>query len=514
MCRKSSVFVVMILFLSVISFAQSKVWQGKFPDPIRTVPVDTPAKLTAAIANALPGDNIVLADAVTFKGVFTFTKAGTETNPILVTSDGQASVNGSFKLTNTSPHTYIVGNYGIKFFQDDPLVKNALITLQCTNCGAINNFIKNTVGGNVGIGAWNTGNQIVYGNIIIAAAEHGIYTQNNYTKYGYKRFAMNYVADAALTTNTYNFHAYGENVYVSGFWLEKNIFENGQVLIGSRSTIEPDHDLVFKDNFFYKAALRPGYHRPTFYDATGNYLGRCGLVAAYTWGSPESVFPQFAKPSTFKNNTVVFPTGFNVGTNSYAATCSPPSPSDCVQKSGVSLIPGTDFDNNVYIPEFKGWSNIDGVSSGCQTLSCWQQKSKMEASSTIAATEPLKSTFLQNEYDSTLGFLVVYNWTNSASLVYTALGSISVHRAKEPFAAPIATGKNSVTIPLASEFETFLVKTISIPPPPPYTHAQIQQDLQACLDAAKLQPTSTLKYRSLRDCVQKVVDKLEDYTLR
>lgn len=57
----------------------------ELPTPLRIVNVNTNATLTAALAAALPGDEIRLADAGTYNAAQNMTKSGTAANPIVIT---------------------------------------------------------------------------------------------------------------------------------------------------------------------------------------------------------------------------------------------------------------------------------------------------------------------------------------------------------------------------------------------------------------------------------------------
>src|SRR5436190_3827357 len=84
----------------LLTFAMTPI-TGRAQTYLRTVPVNSNATLTTALTNALPGDEIVLANG-TYAG-FTVTKDGTVANPILIRAENQnlATVSSSIIRFNT-----------------------------------------------------------------------------------------------------------------------------------------------------------------------------------------------------------------------------------------------------------------------------------------------------------------------------------------------------------------------------------------------------------------------------
>jgi len=488
-----------------------------FPAPLNIRDVTTAAELSGAISTAMPGD-LIRVQAGTYAGVFNPVKPGTAANPIVIQANGHVVINGGFKMD--AAFTY-VRDFEIT---DAPLHQSGF-DLYCHDCGAINNVIHGLNSG-VGIGAWNTGaGQLVYGNIIYAQNSvdnnpHNIYTQNDFSKSGYKYFVGNYIADPAPTGSTFNFHAYGQQTYVSGIYLKNNIFANGSTLIGSWSALQPDHHQVVDTNYFWNADMRFGYKRPTWFNAFGNYFGKSYLRSVLQWGSPEVLYPSLVGASIFKNNTIAYPVGHSIEFEaySYADSCSVTLPNGdpdpaCPRKDGVNIRPDNDFDLNTYIPGFSSSFFAGGVNNGNVTsLSQWQTLTetagkKFDANSTIIASEPTRQFYIQNELDLSRGFLVVYNWQNLPSITFSHPGALEVRPVKDSFGASIASGNDSVTVPLSGQFQTFVIKVTAAPV---YTLEQAHADLERCLTIAKAQKSATDKYRSLRDCVQIVSDKCED----
>src|ERR671921_401329 len=93
------------------------------PAPLRTVNVGTSAQLNSALANALPGDHIVLANA-TYSGSRTLSRAGTATAPIVI----KAATKHGATLTLAGRYTVAYGlrftgnSLGVQFAADDTAV--------------------------------------------------------------------------------------------------------------------------------------------------------------------------------------------------------------------------------------------------------------------------------------------------------------------------------------------------------------------------------------------------------
>lgn len=451
----------------------SNPWVINLPT-ICTQNVSDSAGLTSKLSTAIPGDVICL-DNGTYTGVFSTSKSGTSISPIVIQAKDHATISGNVKLNNE--YNYLLkmevtggsGTSGIDLF--------------CKNCGVINNVVHG-VNGAVGIGAWNTGpGQVIYGNIVYSQIPnnnnpHNIYTQNSYNANGYKYFVGNYVGSVPPTGNTFNFHAYAQGSYISGYWLQQNIFNNGQMLIGSWSSVQPDHHQVYKQNYNYKADVRMGYKRPTWFEATDNYLGRSYFESIHQWGSPEVLFPQLAGPTIFKNNTLVNSgNALRMTAYSYADPCSvtlpdgSPDPA-CPRKEGVGIRSDNDMDSNKYVPNFVGSFWAGGVQNNNVTdLQVWRNLSKaagkeFEINSTTAPSEPSKYFYTQNEYDPLRGHLAVFNWQNLPTVPVTLPKPADIRAIEDPY-GPIVV--SCLTYPCnvpAAEFSAFLVTLKDVSPPP------------------------------------------------
>jgi hypothetical protein len=90
MVGKLAVGAAAALLAGLVSFAvRAEAVPTPTPMPARTVPVSTPQQLTAALADARPGDTIRLA-AGTYNGTFYATASGTATAPITLTGPATA----------------------------------------------------------------------------------------------------------------------------------------------------------------------------------------------------------------------------------------------------------------------------------------------------------------------------------------------------------------------------------------------------------------------------------------
>ncbi|MCI0613024.1 hypothetical protein L0244_08540, partial [bacterium] len=336
---------------------------------------------------------ILLKDGSTYSGSFTINHAD-----VMVRCNGHCIVNGGFIMNGEN--TWV---WGIEFTAG--ALHQAGIDMFCKNCVAVNNVVH-AINSAPGIGAWNTGpGQIIYGNIVFSQTAvdnnpHNIYSQNSFTANGYKYFIANYVGEVPSTGNTYGFHAYAQGNHISGYWLERNIIDKSTMLVGSKSTLLPDHDQVFKDNYFYSAEMRPCFARPTWFTATGNYFGRSRVRTECQWGDPESVFPEIAGPTIFKNNSLINPNGQHIlmFAYSYKDPCSVKDPG-CPRIQGVNIRSDNDFDNNRFVPNFTADLWVGGIHQGVTDLPTWQQRTeaagkKFDANSTVNVSESNKSFFI------------------------------------------------------------------------------------------------------------------------
>jgi hypothetical protein len=421
-------------------------------NPIRRFTVSNGVALRQKLNTAQPGDLIQLTNG-TYLGTFVLHKAGTIENPIVIKGLGRVGFNGGFRVR--ARNNYIMG---IEFSGG-----RTGIDLFCAECGAINNVIHDVVG-SPGLGAWDYGaNQVIYGNIIYKQVPnnnnpHNIYTQNRFTENGYKYFISNVVVDVA-TENTFNFHGYTEGGYTSGFHLERNVFANGTVLVGSTSNKEPDHHHLLRQNYFYKADARIGYHVPIQFKFQNNYLGRSTLRTEYMWGTGETTYTNLlTEPSEITGNTIVLPERFHM----HLGTANSSQPA-----GGPRFRPGDISNNNRFIKPGKGFYSLNAGGLFYATITGivdWRDYTQesggmaFDINSVEVPSEPTKQFFIQNEYDPNRGFLVVYNWKKMQGITFQHPGTFDVFRVRQPFGPPVVTGTNSVRVPLSGEFEVFLVK--------------------------------------------------------
>lgn len=236
----------------------------------RVVPVATTAQLTAAVAAAQPGDNILLAPAVFGTGAtsFTFTKTGTAALPIFVTGTTAADgshpiVKGRFGL-GPVPEYYDIS--GIEFdgawmpLYGQPGAAELLL-IQGRGVHVHNNYFHTN--GSQCLATFGSGVQsgtIVEDNVF-RDCHYTTYAQNDFDNWGYKIFRHNVYLDARDRTppdgNNFLFHGYTQSGINSGFWLEENIFTKGRILTGGTNN-KTRHEVMLR-NVFYNSAPQLAY---------------------------------------------------------------------------------------------------------------------------------------------------------------------------------------------------------------------------------------------------------------
>ena len=448
-------FLITTSFISDLNAQTSAPYLRSF-NTIRQVNVSNTEELRKAINTAKPGDSIQLTNG-TYAGLFVLHKAGTPENPIVIRAVNRVVFNGGFKIK--AKNNYVMG---IEFTGGNI----PGVDLYCSDCGAINNVIHHQ-NGNIGLGAWNYGSgQVIYGNIIYQQIAknnnpHNIYAQNKWSEFGYKYFVGNVIFDVA-TESSFNFHGYTEGGFNSGMHVERNVFANGALLIGSASREEPDHHHIVKQNYFYQSDARLGYKRPIQFKFQNNYLGRSSLKTEWLWGAGESTFaPLLAESSEITGNSIVFPLKYHW----YLGTAVSGQP-----QGATRFRAGDVSDNNRFIKSSRllNTLNVGGLFyANVGGLIDWRDYTLtsggmvLDAHSTEAATEPTKQFYIQNEYAPARGFLVVYNWKKLKTINFQKQGKFGVFRVTSPFGPPVIIGTNSVNVPLTGEFEVFLVKSMN-----------------------------------------------------
>ena len=275
------------------------------------VPAERLAKsFTNALNNAKAGDLYWMSGG-TYQGEFVLLNNGTATKPIVfrAAKNERVIINGQIELRGSN--TWL---WGVELTDPSNIAKmfGAGVQIVAPGVHLINNVIHHEYDKS-GVNAWNYGpGQVVYGNIVYqngantnGGNPHGIYTQNDFSSNGYKYFVSNIIMDSEnISEKSFNFHAYGTNAPVTGFYVEKNIVGNGKFIIGGYGNPSDRH--VVQNNYYYSSRVSFGYARPAQTEFKDNYLGRTNLLANWFWGEGETIFTQTA-PNIITGNTIVRP---------------------------------------------------------------------------------------------------------------------------------------------------------------------------------------------------------------
>jgi hypothetical protein len=410
---------VFLLLIAARSLEATNPWVQTFT-PIRTLYVSptgngdgsqgNPMGFNSAINSSLPGDLYWLMPG-TYTGQRKFIRAGTSTKPIVWRGQSGAIINGGLELN--ASYNWV---WGLEVKDTGGLGNLDGITLYGNGSHAINNIVHD-IKGRVGIGAWNTGSgQVIYGNIVYKQIPnnnnpHNIYTQNNYLTYGWKYFVQNMVLDSwDATQSTYNFHAYAQGSFYSGYHVEKNIFRRGKFLIGG-TNLPADHEVV-NSNYFYDAPVLFGWSIPTQVTFTNNYVGKGFLDTRYFWGLGESKFT-IPGPSVYTGNSIMKPSGNHIQFRTAAYL-----PNLCLGCPKIRS--GDSFNSNTYSSPFNATFHADNYNAGTVSFTTWKSLTQgagnpFDASSTVVQSVSDKVVVLKNEYESGRGNLAIYNWSLSST---------------------------------------------------------------------------------------------------
>lgn len=453
--------------------AQSKPWLQTYAT-VRTLYVSAtgtgqgttptnPMSLGNAINSAQAGDLFWMGGG-TYKGFYHLTRSGTSTKPIIfrATANQRVIINGSIEISGAYVWLWglEVSDIGKTSSMDSG------VRLLAQGIHLINNVIHHAREN--GIGAWSFGpGQVIYGNIVYENSAHNIYTQNDFTANGYKYAVDNvFMEQANVCSGCYIFHAYGTNVPVTGFHLERNVFRNGKFLMGGYGV--PADREVIQQNYFYNVAVRIGWRRPTQVHFLNNYLGRADIMSYYFWGAGETKYTQTA-PNVYTGNEMIRPRSRHIffQTSAYLAT------GRC---EGCPKIQATDtVNNNKYSAPFLGWFNANNTFLPAVNLTQWRNATAAAGkaldvnSIEIPVPTTSKVVLLKNDYDPTRGNLVIYNWgktstvTANLSSVVPSGSAYKIYNAKAMLGTPILSGTYSVpvSIPIAGqEFAVYIVQKL------------------------------------------------------
>ncbi len=426
-----------------------------------------PMSLNSAISSAQPGDLYWLLDG-TYTGLIQLTRNGSSDNPIVFRAKpgDHVIVNGGFQVD--ADFNWI---WGMEIIDPGGVADISGIEMYGDGVHAINNIVHDQLG-NPGIGTWNTGKgHVLYGNIVYSQIStgnnpHNIYAQNDYKKNKYKYIVGNMLLDSTdATHNTYNFHAYTQNNFISGFYLKFNILRNGEFLIGGFN--QPADREIVVANYFYNALAQFGYGVPSQIKMKKNYMGRTPLWVKWFWGQGEVKYPQ-SKPNLISKNEILYPGGNHIEFRTSAFTqgglCS-----GC-----VAIKSGDTFNHNKYSSPFHANFYADGVDMGVVDFSEWKSSTSNAGngfdknSSELKEVAPTKSFVVPNDYEKGRGHLAVYNWNQLGSVTANLSAVVSngqnfkVLDPRNVFGTPIVSGvyNGPVDIPMnGQEFGAFLIVT-------------------------------------------------------
>jgi hypothetical protein len=474
-------FFLLMLLMAIGTLEAANPWVQPF-NPIRTLYVSpngngdgsegNPMSLSTAMNSAVPGDLYWLTPG-TYSGQKTFTRDGTASNPIVWRGQSGAIIAGGIDLY--AAHNWA---WGLEVTDPNGNGNKDGITLYGIGSHAINNIVHD-IKGRVGIGAWNSGSgQVIYGNIVYKQIPsnnnpHNIYTQNNFAAFGWKYFVQNMILDSwDATQSTYNFHAYTEGNYISGFHVEKNIIRKGKFLIGG-TNLPADNEVV-KENYFYDSPVLFGWNIPTQVKFTNNYLGLGWLDTRFFWGAGEQVY-NIPDQSVYTGNSIIKPTNQHVQFRTAAYM-----PNWCVGCPKIRS--GDSFNNNTYSSPFTATFWADNNDDGVVDWNTWKTDTQnagnaFDTNSTVISSIPDKVVLLANEYESQRGELAIYNWSLSStqSVDLSSIlpnGTDFVVLDPRNMGNPVYQGTYTapVNIPTSGkEFLALLVVGSGSAPPPPDT---------------------------------------------
>jgi hypothetical protein len=482
---------VLIAFLAIdsISWAQQP-WVHSFT-PLRELYVaptgsgagtsrSDPMSLDSALSSARAGDLIWLLEG-NYRGTLALSNDGTKEQPIVYRAFPGHHVTIIGSIVQKGAYNWI---WGLEITDPDGIGDSDGIYAEAAGLHAINNYIHHNFD-HLGIGAWNKGpDHVYYGNIIHSAGKgngeptrnwHGTYTQNTFSKYGWKYFVNNVLIDNDANS-AFNFHAYGEcrtcEPILTGFHVEKNIVANRRFLIGGYN--KPVKNVVVKENYFYGVSPQFGYRRPAQAELMDNYIARGGITTNWFWGDGDGTSPDYIKPkpNVYTGNTVILPGSGNhieCRTSGY----------DSGRIEGVLPFDSEDiFDSNTYAGEsgsFGASLEANNVSVNAQSLAEWQAATTnagnpFDKNSRVIdlPTEP-KVVLIPNEYEPRRAHLAIYNWdkrSNVAADLSSLMGdgsSFTIHRIKDIFGAVVISGIYTGPISLSTdgaEFSVFLVQVV------------------------------------------------------
>lgn len=475
---------------SSISFSvdNSEKWSNNFV-PLRTFYVSSngndnglsrtsPMSVSSAISNARAGDLYYFLGGF-YNGKLTLANSGTASNPIVYRAypGEHAQIHGGVSIEGS-----YIWVWGFEI-EDEVDFDSACLGFYNRGQRAINNVMHSCHGMNSfrdGIGS------IAYGNIIyegmkstIEQRGHNIYTQNKYDEDGRKYYIANMILEApdagcnlqfdesgnvVDSNHCYGLHVYTESSYISGFWIQDNIFAYEDAIIGGYNA--PVERNVIVDNYFYEATPVFGYWRPSQVEFTGNYLGDSTLKAQRVWGEGEVRYLQKA-PNVYLGNRIQSSNSYDeiyLMTSAYLE--------EGRNEGGPELQESDVFDYNYYHGKLWATGQVGSSTLSVGSLPNFRSFTKSHGNeydvhSSVLAREDLRIALIPNEYEEGRANLAIYNW-NSVSIVGVDLSSVlsngdsfKIVKSRDVFGTPVVSGTYNggfVSVPMSGEsFATFVV---------------------------------------------------------
>jgi hypothetical protein len=421
-----------------------------------------------ALVTALPGDLYWMRGG-TYKGIFSLTRAGTPTHPIVFRAfpGERATIDGTVNISGAD--NWLWGMETIGSVTDQPNVTMNAAGIHLINCVLRDNRTH------IAIGSWQWPRQVVYGNIAYNTA-YGIYGQNDYRMDGYKYVVDNIMVDmvppgspGSAFDKAYVAHLYSENAKVTGFYLFRNVFRGSNFAILARS---PTFENVVRENYFHSTSIGIGgdatFYAPTQVEFVDNYVVDGDLKFQRFWGVSDGSGPSKPRPNVVKGNHIY---RLESPYQSYVVYLNTAGYLSGAMPDRVAL-QGTDlFDNNTFGSGFLGALHANGRSTSSLTLLDWRTATANAGNSfdrnSIVVPLPTqnKVVLLPNEYELGRAHLVVYKWAAGATVIadlsaVVRIGSsFRIYDAKAPFGSPILTGvyTGPISLPMLNQFGVFLI---------------------------------------------------------
>jgi hypothetical protein len=388
-----------------------------------------------------PGDTIWLREGV-YQGKFTSQLRGTASQPIIVRNymGERATIDGvtlqpseAIIQLNSSEHTWYWGlelTESAKFMNPPPGAASAHFGFDGGGPGVrlINNIIHDTGTAAAGAPQYVYGNLMYHNGVRNVGGGYGIYTQNE------AGAPVKYLEDNIIHSTAgpgYGIHLYASGGSLKGFVIRGNaIWHTGELTNERKTSIllggsTPVDNATVSENFLYAAAGRGDRGLQFGYD--GSILNGGVTITNNYLTSP---FPLLfrAKFSSIVSNGNVAHT-----------------------RNGASIVnektgSGMQMNYNAYYSQL-GDDAFEYPAGTRLTLSGWRSATGQDLSSSFARSTPPNAVFLRpNQYEPGRGHLVIYNWSNAATItlnlssVLTPGRPYEIRNAANYYGTPVLSG--------------------------------------------------------------------------